>query len=441
MGDGITDDSAAFHSAIKALPATGGTVVVPSGTYSMRALHSGPYRTIDLSGKNNITITGDGMDNTVLRMAPASFGSAVFMVMIYQSSNITIKNITFDMNVGEAHYDDEQSHVIRIVTSTDIRIDGVRVRNSPGDGIYLMGLHDSGAPWAERIWIENSHFSRTWRNGITIQRGVRYLQIRGNTFEQHSQQAISSEPSGHGSPTDVLIEDNLIRHWQATSSWTIALGGVRSSDTLKRVTFRNNRIENGAAFFISTEELAFEGNTIIGHATHSALRLQHVSGVLVSDNEITGVSQEDPGVVQVLNKDLLLSRNVVIRNNRINVASGLTAIHVRDASGGITLQENQITGSGGGTGILFQSMASANVIRSGFFVTDNDIRDFSVGVAFFDRGDNYSNVEVRLNTIDDQTPVTGIIGLLFDGTGPYSAFARVDSNIFGPGVTRAIVVR
>jgi hypothetical protein len=169
--------------------------------------------------------------------------------------------------------------------------------------------------------------------------------------------------------------------------------------------------------------------------------LQHVSNALVSNNEITGVSQEDPGVVQILNKDLSLSKNVIIRNNRINVASGLTAIHVRDAFGGITLQENQISGSGGGTGILFQNIVIANTTRAGFFVTDNVIRDFSVGVAFFDRGDNYSNVEVRLNMIDDQTPVTGIIGILFDGTGSYEAFSLVTSNTFGPGVTKAIVVR
>jgi hypothetical protein len=212
-------------------------------------------------------------------------------------------------------------------------------------------------------------------------------------------------------------------------------------DRLKRLTFRRNRVENGAAFFISTDELVFEENTILGHASHSALRLQHVSDALVSNNVITADVQEDIGVVQILNKDLSLSKDVVVRNNHISVAPGLTAIHVRDAAGGITLLENQIDGSGGGTGILFQSVVAANMTRTGFIVTDNVIQDFIYGVAFFDRGDNYSDVEVRLNTIDEQTTATGTIGLLFDGTGPYGAFSEVTSNTFGPGLTSAIVVR
>ena len=439
-GDGITDDSAAFHSAIKALPATGGTVLVPAGTYSMRALHTGPYRAIDLSNKHNITISGDGMDNTIIRMAPASFGSAAFMVMIFKSSNITIENLTFDMNVGEANYADEQSHGIRIVTSTDIHIDGVRLLNTRGDGIYLIGLVESGDPWTERILIENSHFSRAWRNGITIQRGVRHLQIRGNTFELQSQQSISSEPSGHGSPTDILIEDNLIRHWEATSSWTIALGGVHSNDRMKRLTFRRNRIENGAVFFISTDDLVVEGNTILGHASHSALRLQHVSDAMVSNNVITADAQEDIGVVQILNKDLQLSKNVVIRNNRISVTTGLTAIFVRDASGGITILENELTGSGG-HGVLVQNLLTTGATRAGYFLTNNEFLDFAIGIAFFDRGDNYSNVQIQTNMIDDRTPRTGVVGIVFDGTGPYELFAQVVSNTFGAGVTTPISVR
>jgi hypothetical protein len=146
-------------------------------------------------------------------------------------------------------------------------------------------------------------------------------------------------------------------------------------------------------------------------------------------------------VVQVLNKDSALPRNVVLRDNQISVAAGLTAIHVRDASGGITVLENQLGGSGGGFGILFQNLLTTGTTRSGFFVTGNSVQDFITGVAFYKRGDAYSGVEVKSNTIDHQSPATGTTGILFDGTGAYASFAQVASNTFGPGVTTPVRVR
>ena len=40
MGNGVTDDTAAFQAAINALPASGGVIVVPSGTYLIDATKS-----------------------------------------------------------------------------------------------------------------------------------------------------------------------------------------------------------------------------------------------------------------------------------------------------------------------------------------------------------------------------------------------------------------
>jgi hypothetical protein len=38
MGNGVNDDTAAFQAAFNALPTSGGTVVVPNGTYMINAL-------------------------------------------------------------------------------------------------------------------------------------------------------------------------------------------------------------------------------------------------------------------------------------------------------------------------------------------------------------------------------------------------------------------
>lgn len=440
-GDGTTDDSAAFKAALDALPDGGGTVFVPGGTYAMGAVRSGPHRAIDLYRKNNVTIAGDGLNSTVLKMAPAHYTSAVFMILMQNSSDITIRNLTLDMNVsGNTSFTDEQSHIIRMKSSTDIRIEGVGFRNSPGDGIYLLGLSD-GDPWTERVWIENCRFGRSWRNGISIQRGVRQLQIRGNTFDEISQQAISSEPSGSNAPTDILVEDNVIRHWDQTLSYTVALSGTRPSDRMKRLTFRRNRIENGAVYFLWIDGLNIEGNTISGGPQHSTLRMQDVSNATVSGNVIRGIKQNEAGVVQLLNEDLQLSQNVVLKNNKIDVAPGLTAIYIREAAGGITIAENELSGWGGGYGILFANLIETGTVRSGFRAIGNVVNNFATGIGFRVRSEPFSNVEVKSNTIDDESPATGTTGILFDGTGPYARFADVGANIFGPGITKPIRVR
>jgi hypothetical protein len=442
-GDGVTDDSYAIKAAISALPGTGGTVMIPAGTYIVSSINVGPFRPIDLS-RDNVTITGDGMDSTVLKMAPGSYPTAAFMILVNRTSGNTIKNLTLDMNVtasGGTFYSDEQSHGIRVVSSSDIRIDGVRFRNTPGDGIYLLGLAEAGDPWTERVVIENSHFTKTWRNGITIQRAVRNLQIRRNTFDEISQQSISSEPSGNNAPTDIIIEDNVIRHWSQTSSYTIAISGTRPSDRLRRLVFRRNQVEGGYVYFLWTDDLEISNNTINGGPYKSALRLQDVSNSTVSNNVITGLKQNESGVVQILNEDYELSSNILLNDNKIDVGPGLTAIYVRDASGNITLSNNKLSGWGGGYGIQFANLITTGTPRSGFYAVGNIVNNFANGIGFLVRGEPFSDVRVRSNVIDDASPATGTTGILFDGTGPYESFAEVDLNTFGSGVATPIRVR
>ena len=437
-GDGQSDDSAAFDAAIRALPVTGGIILVPAGTYMLRAIHTNPLHVIDLSNKRNVTIAGQGSEATILRMASTSYHSAIHIILVQRSSGITLRDLTLDGNRRHILYADEQSHGIQIQSSTDVRIEGVRFQFSGGDGVRLFGSADEGS-WAERIWIENSHFQDNARNGISIQRAARDIVIRGNTFERISDQSISAEPTGNSAPHDILVEGNVIRH--ESKNWAVALAGVSPQDVLERLIFRNNRLENGTAYLLWIDGLVLDENTILGDPYHSALRLQDVSNALVSDNDITGVAQEEFGVVQILNEDFALSSNVTLRSNRISVAPGLTAIYVRDALGGITVLENQLLGSGNGIGIMFQNLLTVGTTRAGFFVTSNVVQDFAIGVAVFDRGDNYSNVIVRNNAIDDQTGLTESVGILFDGTGPYGAFAQVMSNTFGSGIYTTLRVR
>jgi hypothetical protein len=239
---------------------------------------------------------------------------------------------------------------------------------------------------------------------------------------------------------DIVVEDNLIRHWSQTSSYTVALSGARPTDKMKRLTFRRNRIEDGVAYFLWMEDLIVEDNTIIGGPYKSALRLQDVSHATISDNTISGIKQNESGVVQILNEDDQLSSDIILQNNRIDVGSGLTAIYVRDAAGGITIAGNDLSGWGGGYGILFANLITTGITRSGFRATGNLVNHFATGIGFVVRGEPFASVEIKSNMIDDESPAIAT-GILFDGTGSWSQFAQVASNTFGPGIATPIKLR
>jgi hypothetical protein len=66
-GDGVTDDTAAIQAAIDALPATGGIVVVPAGTYNTSAPLVLPAP--------SVALIGEGVKTTVIRKTTHGAGS------------------------------------------------------------------------------------------------------------------------------------------------------------------------------------------------------------------------------------------------------------------------------------------------------------------------------------------------------------------------------
>lgn len=69
VGDGVTDDTAAIQAAIQALPAGGGTVFIPTGTYYTSAV-------IQVAGQHRVTIRGVGA-TSLLRLGGDHYGISV----------------------------------------------------------------------------------------------------------------------------------------------------------------------------------------------------------------------------------------------------------------------------------------------------------------------------------------------------------------------------
>ena len=100
-GDGVKDDTAAFHSAVKALQAAGGgTLLVPTGTYMLKgAASSDGYRNgvvipfTGLHGGNTVHILGDSRGGSKLVC-----GSPDMIAIRLSDSYCSVRNLRIDGN-------------------------------------------------------------------------------------------------------------------------------------------------------------------------------------------------------------------------------------------------------------------------------------------------------------------------------------------------------
>jgi len=442
FGDGQHDDAAAFRNALTALGSSGGVLYVPAGTYILKPSGIYPRGGLDLRFRSNITVRGDGLDRTTLRMAPGSYENqgATHLVYIKKSSQITIRDLTLDGNRQNSIFSDEQNHCVEVWSSTTVRLDKVLIQNCRGDGVRLMGLADPGDPWTDSVWIENSRFQDNGRSGIAVQRAVRNLYIRHNTFDRIRAQSIDIEPTGAQSPTDIFIENNVIRHNGGT--WAVAPGGIGGTDVARRLVFSFNRIENGGAQFAKIDDLQIEGNTLIGDRRHATLRISHnVTNAVIANNEFVGGGSVDIPVVEIEALNGSYPSHIMIQGNRIDASGGSTGIRVGDALGNISILDNEINGGGSQNGIHVENILAKSSPRRGFSILDNVLRNFKNGVQLSTRNDAFADVLIQRNDIDhNQSAPTETVGIVFNQTGSYQAFASVTPNTYGPGIKKPIAV-
>lgn len=146
VGDGVTDDSAAFQAAIdRAVAQGGGRVVVPKGVFNVSGLTvRGGYVTLVGSGRGVTTIRSASSDVITLGAATGERGN-----------NFTLRDVTLRATTGGGH-------VIRCAHSTSfLSVRGVDLRQDNLDKSVLW--FDDTAGTAGGSFIDN-HFENcdTW---------------------------------------------------------------------------------------------------------------------------------------------------------------------------------------------------------------------------------------------------------------------------------------
>ena len=101
-GDGSSNDRAAIQRALDdAYTAGGGSVYLPAGTYAIAPTDGNKATTAGLQIRDNVTVYGDGMGDTVIKVMDGYAGGMTGIMRTpygQENANITVRDLTLDGN-------------------------------------------------------------------------------------------------------------------------------------------------------------------------------------------------------------------------------------------------------------------------------------------------------------------------------------------------------
>jgi len=317
IGNGNTDDTRAIQTAIDEVAGTGGTVLIPAGTYLINAITS-------LNLKSNMTLKMK--KGAILKAIPNSN----IRYNIIKLSSVTDVHV-----IGGIYEGERASHLgtkgewgmgIGIYSSNNVLVENVIVKNCWGDGFYIQGNN------GKNITLESVVVDNNRRNGISI--------ISGNTILVKN--SILKNTNGTGPSAGIDVEPN-------------------KDDTVKNCQIINNEIMGNQHYGILTYKGA--PNTIIFNLT--------ISGNNVHDNGVKNTNVD--GIAILSTSGVIISNNNVHNNARNGIRLGNNKTTTNSIGNKIT--NNKVINNGNSTdnnnfGILLETGSTGNTI-TGNKITDN----------------------------------------------------------------------
>lgn len=195
-GDEVTDDTVALQRAIDAVAGTGGTVLVPDGTYLVNAAVQG---NLGLRLKSSMTLALSS--KTVLKAIPNASGNYAILA-VFGASYVTIVGGTL---LGERSVHSgssgEWGNGLSIINSQHVVVEGVTAKECWGDGFYVTGRSSD-------VTLCNVIADHNRRQGLTITSG-NALVVKNSTFKNTTgtepECGINVEPNSGDYVDGVLI--------------------------------------------------------------------------------------------------------------------------------------------------------------------------------------------------------------------------------------------
>jgi len=265
-GNGIADDTAAIQAAVKAVAGTGGTVLVPAGTYMIN-----PTANNNAGIRLGSNMTFSMQTGAILQALPTST-SNYYMVLVSGMQNVNITGGTVAGNRYNNTITDttEAGMGIYIINSQNVVVENVVSQNCWADAFYISS--------STNVTLSGVTANNSRRNGLSITSGTE-LVVRGSTFE-NATGSLEGGSMANGSGIDV--EPNK--------------GDTVNYLLVSASTFKNNYAEGIASGVgIANTGLAFVYNVFIDDNTVTGsqgrgIDVANCSGTVVTGNTCTGNS-------------------------------------------------------------------------------------------------------------------------------------------------------
>lgn len=429
VGNGTTDDTAAFQSAIDYLGKRGGgTVFVPAGTYSLKPIFLKPF----------VSIVGENRDTVTLKLSDTS-GSGYYRV-ITMANDTKIQNITCDGNAKKHPDGIEHMHCIFAFDADRIVIDNNRLINAVADGISISGSTLAN----DDVTISNNILENNGRSNIVIEQ-ANHLKIFNNiSTSTIGRPALHFEPWEEMNFDDAKIYNNTFSSNATDGAYCIQLeGGKNDNNYFNHVEFNHNKVTCTTGGFLVME----------------------TNGAKIHDNDIN----VEQFFIWIKNKDLEVYNNTIHTEEgfRVEGTWGINSINTQVYDNVVSTNQNAVTivagaegtkfmrnsFTGNGTGAAVYTFASVTDIKNTSFI-NNTFTNFDTGIVtdynVYDvlkvdgliiQGNTFKNINsygvnikgTTKNVTVDQNTFTGVSGVsIIVQDGPMSS-VKITNNTISSG--------
>lgn len=395
LGDGTTNDQAAFQAAVDAANAAGGGVVfVPPGTYKLST---------PVTIKTGVTLRGSGVDVTILKSGANNQNVVVFNS---SSSSMSLQDLT--VNGNRTAFSAGTAAAIKCAgLSTDILVRRVKTIDCQGRGLFFDNTVVGGY---SRVWLEANHFTDAGQ-GFDVCGGgfMTHYFVRNNVFQNTSGQGLADTVT-NGS---MVLEGNVFEG---------PMGNGLSMEPCDNMLVRGNQFHNlndGAIAIKLTPKsqqpgedpsnIVIQGNHIYNTGTVSGTYCDHgivadnVSNLVIADNLVSRMGRAgirlrvQGGITGSANvmRNVLVVGNVVVDSNQDNFSNNAALAIENNAPG--TVEKMKVIGNKlinqNTDGHTTHGIREVGAVNDSEY-SDNDLRGASVAAFVAGSG---TGVELRDN--------------------------------------------
>ena len=289
-GNGVADDTAAIQRAVDAVTGTGGTVLIPDGTYMVNAIASG---SMGIRVKSNMTLRLSS--GAVLKAIPNGSGNYAILAVSFANKVNIIGGTLLGERSAHTGSGGEWGMGLAINNSDQVVVEGVTAKECWGDGFYVTTL-------STNVTFCNVTGDHNRRQGLSIT-SVDGLVVRNSTFKNTAgtppEAGIDIEPNDASTVNHVLITGCTLTN-NAGGGFQCGFNDAFTTSRILNTVFDKNTVSgNGlkptgavyrAAVLVShcLGNASITNNVITGNTGQGIMVMAHSANTIVKGNKVTG---------------------------------------------------------------------------------------------------------------------------------------------------------